>query len=63
MNHYERIRAMSLEEVAEYMCRESDVPYCKIKPECIYQIDAPGGIPEENCIRYAKEWLMQEVEE
>lgn len=63
MKNYDRICSMSIDELAEYMYHYWDAPYCKNKPQCIQLLNAPGGIPEENCIRCAKEWLEQEVGE
>ena len=61
--HYDRIRSMSIDELAEYMYHYWDAPFCKNKPQCAQLLDAPGGIPEESCIQCARKWLMQEVEE
>ena len=54
----DRIRNMSVEELAEFMqkCGWDFPPYCD------YQ-KATRGICDQNCVKCAKEWLEQEVEE
>ena len=56
--NYDRIRNMSVEELAEFMqkCGWDFPPYCD------YQ-KATRGICDQNCLKCAKQWLEQEVEE
>lgn len=59
----DRIRAMSDEELAEYVYYGLDAEFCSNAPECIKLLDADDGIPEEKCKACALNWLKQSAEE
>lgn len=60
MNNYEKIKNMSLDEMAVFI-RCSDCYYCSAKTYCnIWKEDEPHL--EELCDKYAKQWLLSESE-
>ena len=67
MTNFERIKAMSVEEIAEAIYCNDDfdvvIPYCKCKGECDDIIDNNGPIPKEMCINCVRAWLESEVAE
>lgn len=56
MTNYEKIKDMSVEEMARFMCDISDCYQCPIKNKCRIQtlIDCLDGLAE---------WLLKEAEE
>ena len=58
MTNYEKIKAMSVEEMADFLI-EDPIPFCENYGglECIY------GWHESDCRGHAKQWLESEVEE
>lgn len=60
----DRFRAMSDEELAEYLMRAHDcelhIPFCQNKEECW---DDMLDIPPENCLACMLEWLRKEAEQ
>lgn len=56
--NYDRIRNMSIEELARFMneCGHDFPPYCEY-------IKAASGRCDQNCIKCAREWLEAEVTE
>lgn len=68
MTNFDRIKAMSVEEMAEIIYGNSDfdetIPYCQNSSVCDEIIDTPNGIvPKEMCLNCVKKWLESEVEE
>lgn len=66
MTNFDRIKAMSVEEVAEAIYRNDDfdvvIPFCKCKGECDDIIDNNSGpVPKEMCLNCVKEWLESEA--
>lgn len=64
--NYDRIKAMTIEDVAEAIYRNDDfdviVPYCKCAGECTEIIETLNKtIPKEMCINCVKVWLESEV--
>jgi len=58
MNNYEKIKNMSIDDMAEFI-RCDDCFYCEARDICgCWHFDEP----HENCIKYAKQWLQQEEE-
>ena len=57
LTNYDRIRNMSVEEIAEFMqkCGWDFPPYCD------YQ-KATRGICDQNCLKCAKQYLESEVD-
>lgn len=56
MTNFERIKAMSVEEMVEFMIYPTDCPYCPKKDLC-------NNLPvfyRKNCL---KKWLESEVDE
>ena len=57
MTNFEKIKAMSVEEMADFLT-ENPSPFCENQEfECIY------GWHESDCRGHAKQWLESEVEE
>ena len=56
MTNYEKIKAMSVEEMARFLCDISDCYHCPMKNKCRNQtlIDCLDGLAE---------WLLKEAEE
>ena len=59
MNNYEKIKAMSLDEMAEFI-KCSDCYYCPVSTCKIWYDDEE--YTGEMCDKYAKQWLQQESE-
>ena len=58
MNNYEKIKNMTLDEMAEFI-KCQDCYYCEARDICnCWRL----GEPYENCTKYARQWLQQEVE-
>ena len=63
--NFERIKAMSVDEMAEAIYRNDDldvvIPFCKCKGECDDRLDNNSPIPKEMCVNCVKSWLESEV--
>lgn len=64
--NYDRIRAMTIDEVAEAIYRNDDfdttVPYCKCAGECADIVETLNQtVPKEMCIKCVKVWLESEA--
>ena len=57
MNNYERIKAMSIEEMAEFI----DELGCTLCEKCKYEDN--NCIPYEECVNGLKLWLESEVKD
>lgn len=62
MTNYERIKNMSVEEMAEFiheisMADQNGLPYCSI--DIAYERDCTC----DDCVQHTAEWLNSEVEE
>lgn len=63
MTNYERIKSMSVEEVAHVLLRWEDLRmpyYCQNLPECDADLENDVLIPEDRCAICVKKWLMEE---
>jgi hypothetical protein len=58
----DRIRAMSDEELAEYLYYGFGLQYCHNYSECAAMLDTEEGIPEARCKGCVLEWLKQPAE-
>ena len=61
----DRIRAISDEELADFIvnaCLDSQVRFCKNKPECMAILERNECIPTEMCRKCALDWLRQPAE-
>lgn len=67
MTNADRIRYMSIEELAELLYSfhnlEDKVKFCKNKEECTDAFDDGKDIPDSMCKKCLVEWLQSEVEE
>lgn len=61
MTNADRIRAMTDEELAEFM--DKDYPFCKSLPECAALLDTEEGIPDEMCRKCQLEWLRKPADD
>lgn len=63
--NFDRIKNMSVEEIAEAIHRNDDldvaVPYCKCFPECDAMMDVGEAIPKSLCVNCIKRWLESEA--
>ena len=59
----DRIRAMSDEELAEWLNSFGGDFYCPTKKECLEMVDNDVAIPEEHCLNCVMEWLQQPAKE
>lgn len=63
----DRIRAMSDEELANYLLQFGDledrIKFCQNLPECDALLNTEEGIPEEKCVGCLLKWLRKPVEE
>lgn len=64
-NQYDRIRNMSIEEMAVFIQDisgniERYVPFCQNKAECNDMLDNDEDIPAEMCLECMKIWLESE---
>ena len=61
--HADCIRAMSGEELAEWLIRMSEcdqsIKFCKGRPECDSDCDADRDIPQARCVECLTDWLRQ----
>lgn len=66
MTNADRIRAMSDEELAEYLWTFDDfdmqIQFCKNLTECDKILDTDDEIPDEKCMGCLIEWLKQPAE-
>ncbi len=63
MTNFERIKAMSIQEVASVLLAWEDLRlpnYCQNLPECEADLEADRLIPEERCIKCVMKWLEKE---
>lgn len=65
--NYERIKAMSVEELAAALLNMHDggcyIDFCKGKPECNAMLDKDEIIPDSMCLACMVGWLESEVAE
>jgi hypothetical protein len=59
MNNYEKIKQMTVEEMAVWLDNVSD----ECSDMCIASLDALIMCYPSNCIENIKQWLLQEVEQ
>lgn len=64
--NYDRIKAMTIDDVAEAIYRNDDfdvtVPYCKCMGECADIVETLNQtVPKEMCIKCVKTWLESEA--
>jgi len=63
--NYDRIKSMSVEEMAEFLLRINDIDnsisFCQNKNECNEMLNSDKEIPEKMCSACMKQWLLQEV--
>lgn len=67
MTNADKIRSMSVEELADAMImldvRSSEkIPFCTNNQKCIDVLDASEAIPDEKCRQCLIGWLRKEVE-
>ena len=58
MTNYERIKNMSVEEMAKAINNETNTCKLCVRSECTFCINA-----EHSCVHYIKQWLESEVTE
>ena len=59
----DRIRAMSDEELAQWLNSFGGDLFCLNKKECVELVDADKDIPAERCQRCVMDWLQQPAED
>lgn len=57
MTNYERIKNMSVEEMADAIINTTDTCELCVRSNCVSCVNAEGG-----CTDYIKQWLESEVE-
>ena len=66
MNNFERIRAMSMEEMADAMLTVNEigetVPFCSNSNRCQEYLNTGELIPQGMCKQCLMAWLQSEVE-
>lgn len=67
MTNADKIRSMSVEELADAMImldvRSGEkIPFCISHRKCIDMLDAGEAIPDEMCRQCLIDWLQKEVE-
>ncbi len=67
MTNADRIRAMSDEELADILYKQTDldgqIKSCQNLPECAELLDTEEGIPEHKCKDCLLKWLQTPVKE
>ena len=67
MTNADRIRAMTNEELANYLYQFTDIDcqigFCKNLPECEVLLDTEEGIPCTMCEKCLLDWLRKPMED
>ena len=63
MTNFEKIKNMSVEELAAKCCYDSDCEICPIWEFCGYTINHLNYATTSECLKAWERWLKSEVEE